>query len=249
MDPILKSKLHRLVRMSFQDIYANAYASGEIWQMAGKTDFKVGGWAFRLGESNAGTLQLICVGIETFGRVLLGYTNERGKSEEAFVSFMALFPAAYHSKAKEIYSSYRCGFLHSQYLGYDSIESGFFPTRAVRSLHDSHLEYANRQGDAASSTKNKNCFRLILNIDTFLNDFRGAVEEYLKAVETAANLSLIDRRSINVLQNTQIALKGFPQEDCDLLALPNRPNNRQVFGDKTLIATQTSYPLTDKKHS
>ncbi len=242
MDDELRSKAHRLVRMVFQDVYANYHARPSVWAATPPLDVVVYGWNIKLGESNAGTLQVICAGIETFGRALLGYTVERDVSAKSFAAFVeAYFGPAYKGMGQVIYASFRCGLLHSHYLGFGSAD-GFFPTRNGRSLHDKHLEYADLSGGRASSTKDSQYFRLILNIDLFVEDFRQAVARFMDDVQNGRTKQ-ISSGTIDLVANLKISLKEFPLEDSELLEQPRRSISSISFGDATVTATSTSYPL------
>lgn len=242
MDDELKSKAHRLVRMVFQDVYANYHARTDVWVASGPTHVIVNGWRINLGESNAGTLQVICAGIETFGRALLGYAVDRNVSGKSFAGFVeSYFPSHYSGRGEEIFSCFRCGLLHSHYLGFSS-DDGFFPTRNGRSHDANHLQYADLAGRVASSTKDAQRFRLILNIDIFTRDFHGAVESYLDDVKNS-RMKTVSGTSLDVSANLKKSLKDFPLEDADLLELPGRGQGSINFGDVSVTATSTSYPL------
>lgn len=143
-------------------------------------NIKVGNSNVVLKESNMGSLQLICVGIETFGRIMNGFRNESGKingkakSEIAFTSFLNYFQnKKYNAFADELYKRYRCGLLHSFILGYDDKNLGFAPVRGNCSWH---LIYTTKNIKFRSETKSNKYFRLVINIDRFYKDFKEAVE-------------------------------------------------------------------------
>lgn len=221
MDNKLKSKAHRLVRMVFQDVYVNYHARNEVWTACPPSSVIVNGWKLNLGPSNAGTLQLVCAGVETFGRVLLGYSNDEGVSGESFSTFIELyFPSAYKNNGKKLFETFRCGLLHSHFLGYGS-EKGFLPTRTGAMLSDRHLQYADLAAENATPTKDLKYFRLIVNIDTFTADFQKAVEEYLKEVENKSTRTarLYNKQkkkaedvTLDIETNLKKALKDYPLE-------------------------------------
>lgn len=202
--------------MIFQDVYANYHARTAVWEATPPQKVVVNGWRINLGESNAGTLQVVCAGIETFGRALLGYTVER-KSQDSFVGFIeTYFPPMYRGRGTEIYSCFRCGLLHSHFIGHSS-SSGFFMTRD--GTLNTHLHYTNISGTAASSTKDAQLFRLVLDINVFTADFQRAVEDYLKDVENAGT-KVVAGVSINLESNLKASLKDFPLETADVYELP-----------------------------
>ncbi len=241
MDAKLESKSRRFVRMIFQDIFANLHSKPEVWKSTPQQS--VGGWPIPLGESNGGTLQLVCVGIETCGRALLGYKNQGGKSEESFTAFLThYFPATYQGSTKALYVCYRCGLLHSHYLGFGT-DSGFYPTRRGRLLSDKHLQFTDLAGQVASATKTAHSNRLIINIDTFTADFKASVENYLADLNSGAPKTH-SGKPMDLVKNLKQSLEDLPEEDQDLLKqrLPEDAG-KLTFGDVTVTATQTSYPL------
>lgn len=196
MDPELESKLKRLVRMIFQDLYVNLYAK----KSSPPVSVKVGKWEIELAESNAGSLALACAGVETLGRCLLGKKLEKDVSGVCYAAFIdTFFPALnYNGKGKEIYKSYRCGFLHSHYLGFNS-ENGFCPIRGAD--NSKHLTYTNSRVNEFSSGKNIKCCRLVLHVDTFVQDFKTAVEDYIS--------ELNGNQGDRLLANLHKSLEGF----------------------------------------
>lgn len=210
--------------MVFQDVYVNFYAKAAN----PPESITVNGWKLNLGTSNAGTLQLVSAGIETFGRVLLGYSSDEKVSGESFSNFVELyFPPVYKNNGKNLYETVRCGLLHSHYLGFGSAK-GFLPTRTGTDLADKHLQYGDLSAKKESQTKNSKCFRLIVNIDIFTADFKTAVEAYLADVEKKntrvvklynKSKKKVEDVSINVESNLKKALTDYPAETTALFEL------------------------------
>lgn len=241
-DKSLNSKLHRFARMVFQDLYVNVNAKSENPPVS----VAVGGWIFLLGESNAGSLALACAGVEAFGRVVRGKSceNERGISPESFECFVEkFFPKQYERKGSEIYKSYRCGLLHSSYLGYGS-KDGFFP---VRGNPEKHLKYTDISGNTCVAKSTSTCSRLILDIDTFVADFKKAVECYLNALHIKKTVSF-RRESIDLASNLAKALESFPEDDAELLKSNYGKDMGGRFGSVSVVDTSTSYPI-DRERS
>lgn len=239
MDAELESKTHRLVRMVFQDVYANFYSRPDTWRITPPSAVIVNGWRINLGESNAGTLQVICAAIETFGRALFGYTVERDVSGKTFAGFIdAYFSQEYRGRGAEIYSCFRCGLLHSHYLGFGSA-SGFFPSRNGRTLGENHLQYADLAGKTATVAKDALHFRLILNINIFTADFQRAVELFIDDVKNGRTKTVGDQ-ALDLLANLRTSLKDFPLERPELFKLPGLPTDLQDYGSSSLAGTTTT---------
>ena len=223
MDSELKSKLKRLVRMIFQDLYVNLCADKSNPQV----NITVWEWNVPLAQSNAGSLALTCAGIETFGRILAGYTTEAGVSAECFSKFIEMyFSENYKDKGKKIYLSYRCGFLHSHYLGYNS-KNGFFPMRGTGGA--THLLYTNTIGSPSSPVKTEEYNRLSLDIDIFAQDFKKAVEKYLSAVCKDERAVDALGKDVNLVENAAKSLKEFPVDNDYELGESNSKYNAAVI--------------------
>lgn len=193
-------KLAYLIRWVFHDIIVNLKSTPLIWEATGlKCQVSISE-EVPLGESQVGTLQLILVGIETFGRVMLGEKNNdsKGVSYRCFKKFIAVHMNLYKATAGEIYGRYRCGLLHSGILGYNS-KKGFLIKRGPVYNHLGHTSKGNR---------------LIINIDKFYEDFEKGVINLTRdiCVSTVNN---------NELYNN--AKKSLEDLDKDV------PNLKQIF--------------------
>ncbi|MFH1749627.1 MAG: hypothetical protein ABH837_01900 [bacterium] len=172
-------KLNFLIRWVFQDLLINIESYKNIWSNYNKNGFssgkiKIVDSRIILNESNMGSLQLLCVGVELFGRVINGFGIKKKKSGKAFKLFMERFKnSRYRSLKSDLYKCYRCGLLHSYILGYDDKEVGFFP---VRGTLDHHLMFTTRNGKQPKLEKSSRNFRLAVDIDQFYKDFKEAVE-------------------------------------------------------------------------
>lgn len=165
----------------------------------------VSGWPVRLAESNAGTLQLTCAGVETFGRLLLGEGSNDGVSKKSFIGFIEnYFSVPYQARGLDIYETYRCGLLHSHYLGFDT-DKGFFPTRGNK-----HLHYTNVSATTCSPVKTTSETRLIMNVETFAADFQQAVETYVQDALTGAAKTLKDGSVLDVKRCAEGSLGSIP---------------------------------------
>lgn len=209
-DEEFASRLKRIVRMVFQDLLVNLHSDGTVWKAAGRGPFAVARWDIALGESNAGTLQLTCAGIETFGRLLLGEAANGSVSKKAFIAFIEnYFPATYQTRGLDIYETYRCGLLHSHYLGFGS-DKGFFPTRGSKQFWDRHLQYTDLAAKTCSMTKTAMERRLIINVETFAADFQKAVEAYVQDALAGRQKPLREGTTVDVKKGAETSLAPLP---------------------------------------
>lgn len=190
----LDKKLEKLVRYVFGDILVNLRSTEDLWRKSNSNTEKVHKYFFSFGESNLGTIELICVGIETFGRIFCGKKDEYYKnvSKDSFVSFIEkFFPHNYSSYGAEIYYRYRCALLHSHILGF---RQSFYPTRNGRNESHRHLSFGNAENNNFVASPDMAHPRMVLNIDLLYDDFKKAVEKFLElALENKQNLENIER--------------------------------------------------------
>ena len=198
----LDRKLRFLIRWIFSDIVINLRSNNGVWKKHGADSEQVYKYGFKLDESNIGTIQLICIGVETFGRVFKGRKNERDCAKDCFVSFMKnFFPKEYHSVSMEIYKRYRCSLLHGHILGY---KENFYPNRYERDARASHLSFGNEQlkPDSFVAEQDATHTRMVLDVDRFYNDFKHAVEIFCEKIL---------KEKENIL-NVEKSLEDIPEE-------------------------------------
>lgn len=212
----LKRQFKFITRWIFKDILVNIRSTKCIWWQNDLHKAKIYDFNFELDESNTGALQLICAAIETYGRIMLGYGTQGGKTEESFIAFLSsgFWPKEYKVKANEIYTHYRCGLLHSYTLGYRS-HVGFFPTRGNdRQFWNKHLWFTDISNGEVSKTKNPSHQRLIINIDTFFEDFKKAVEKYIDVAindKKIKNFDIKIRKEIKIKSSKDNAINSLEE--------------------------------------
>ncbi|MFA5926571.1 MAG: hypothetical protein WC844_00155 [Patescibacteria group bacterium] len=179
----LDKKLHILISWLFRDIAVNVYSNSKRWtvrdtgQPLSKT---VSGVRILLGESNLGSIQLMCVAIETLGRVWLGKKDDVGVSSQCFTEFIRVFfPARYYDLRNEIYNRYRCGLLHSHILGF---KNSFYPNRKLRNSDARHLYFASVNNNSFNPRPGPEYPRMVVDVDIFYQDLCSATTKLYEKI-------------------------------------------------------------------
>lgn len=195
----IEKKLKFIIRWVFSDIAVNVRSDNKIWQEKNLDKETVYKYGFEVGESNIGSIQLICVGIETFGRIAKGKKDEKDVSKDCFVGFIkSYFSDEYKNIAEELYKRYRCGLLHSHILGF---KNAFYPNRYNRDKKACHLFFGNESNSEFQAICDKQHQRMVLDIDKFYSDFKSAVSNFCE------ELFLSNQLVINVSKSLEDTLE------------------------------------------
>lgn len=196
-DETIRKKLNFIIRWIFSDIVVNIRSNERIWKKSRLNEETVCNKKFDIGESNIGSIQLICAGIETFGRILDGKKDDPNCSRECFTDFVkAYFPNQYNHLADTLYEKYRCSLLHSHVLGY---KTTLFPNRYSRSPQALHLHFGDETNTSFQPDEDSSHQRMIIDIDHFYEDFKQAVENYCAELFKSGDLRNKAERSLEDL--------------------------------------------------
>ena len=196
----LEKKLKFLIRWIFSDILICLRSTNEIWKKNNLHTVNVYKYSFEINEANIGAIQLICVGIETFGRIFLGKKDEKDVSKKCFTEFIKeFFPKKYFALADEIYKRYRCILLHGHVIAY---KNSIYPNRYRRDEKAEHLAYANNLLNDFAEKPDSAHQRLVIDVDVFYADFKNAVEIFCEKVI----------KSQLLLNNIEKSLEDIPED-------------------------------------
>lgn len=199
-EEVIRNKLKFIIHWIFSDIAINIRSDAKIWENCKKNKEKVFDYEFEIGESNIGSIQLICAGIETFGRILDGRKDDRNCSQECFTNFVEkYFSAAYKGLSATLYTKYRCSLLHSHVLGF---KTTLFPNRYLRNSEALHLYFGDEDNSSFQPDEDSVHQRMIIDIDVFYNDFKAAVEKYCSDIF----------RSTELKKNALHSLEDLPED-------------------------------------
>jgi len=194
---VIKNRLRFITRWVLGDITINIRSTAKVWENQKQDKESVNEYEFEIGESNIGSIQLICAGIETFGRILDGKKDDRNCSSDCFVNFIkGYFSRQYHNLSDELYEKYRCSLLHSHVLGF---KTTLFPNRCMRNAQAQHLYFGNECNSSFQPNEDSDHQRLILDVDQFYQDFKSAVEKYSRELFDSPKLLAKAKRSLEDL--------------------------------------------------